>query len=49
MRKANKMGAAYALILGEEEQKNNTVTIKNMTTGDEKTAPQSDAVSYLTK
>src|SRR4030095_8830751 len=35
MKKANKSGAAYALILGETEQENRTVTVKNMTTGAE--------------
>lgn len=49
MRKANKMGASYSLILGEEEQKENAVTIKNMMTGEETRVPQSEAVAYLTK
>ena len=33
MNKANKLGAAYALILGEEEQKKNQIMVKNMITG----------------
>ncbi|TET06381.1 histidine--tRNA ligase [Candidatus Dependentiae bacterium] len=47
LRKANKMGAAYCLILGEEEQRKHEVTIKNMMTGEEKRIPQSEAATYL--
>lgn len=46
LRKANSMGAQYALIIGQEEQKNHTVTVKNMTTGSETTVPQ-PAVAQL--
>ncbi len=49
MRKANKMGATYALILGEEEQKTRTVTIKNMTTGHEERVAQIDTASFVKK
>jgi len=49
MRKANKMGATYALILGEEEQQTKTVTIKNMITGQEKRILQIEAVSFVRK
>jgi histidyl-tRNA synthetase len=47
MRRANKMGAAYALILGEEEQHNKTVLVKNMMTGDQQQVNQVDLASYL--
>lgn len=47
MRKANKLGAKYCLLLGSDEQKNKTVTVKNMTTGDEKTIPQVDLTTVL--
>jgi len=47
MRKANKRGATYCLILGEEEQENKTVTVKQMITGDSKTVKQSELVTYL--
>jgi histidyl-tRNA synthetase len=47
MRKANKLGAKYALILGETEQENNQVTIKNMVTGSEERIAQAQAVKYL--
>jgi len=48
-RKASKCGAAYVLVLGETEQQSNTVTIKDMVTGDEQLVPQSDVVSFLKK
>jgi histidyl-tRNA synthetase len=47
MRRANKMGASYVLILGEDEQENGTVTVKNMTTGDSQTIKQIDVVSFM--
>ena len=47
MRKANKMGATMALILGEQEQQNKTVLVKNMMTGDQKEVAQIDVVSHL--
>ena len=49
MRRANKMGAAYALILGEEEQQSRTVTIKNMITGQEKRILQIRAATFIRK
>ncbi len=47
MRKANKMGAAYALILGDEEQQNKTVLVKNMMNGQQEQVAQIDLVNYL--
>ncbi len=49
MRKANKLGAKYLLILGDEEQKKREVTLKNMLNGEEQKVPLSDIVSYLKK
>jgi histidyl-tRNA synthetase len=49
MRKANKMGAKYVLILGPEEQSQKTVTVKNMITGNSVTILQIDLVDYLKK
>ncbi|HLW72991.1 MAG TPA: histidine--tRNA ligase [Candidatus Babeliales bacterium] len=49
MRKANKFGAAYALILGENEQQNRTVMVKNMTTGIENSVAQVDLIATLKK
>jgi histidyl-tRNA synthetase len=42
MKKANKMEAVAALILGEEEVKTQTVTLKNLDTGDQVRVSQSD-------
>lgn len=47
LRKANKMGAHYALLLGENEQRTKTVTVKHMTSGDEKSIPQVQLVDFI--
>lgn len=49
MRKANKMAAKYALLIGSEEQQAKTVKIKNMMTGAEEVVPQKDVASILSK
>ena len=49
MRKANKLGASYVLILGEDEQKDGTVSVKQMTTGKSEVIKQVDVVRYLKK
>jgi histidyl-tRNA synthetase len=49
MRKANKAGARYCIIIGDDEQKVNEVTIKNMTTGEDTRVPQRDMVATLKK
>lgn len=40
MRRANKLGARYALLIGEDEQKSNTITVRDMTNSTEKKVPQ---------
>jgi histidyl-tRNA synthetase len=49
MKKANKMGASFALIVGEQEQNAHQVTVKNMTTGAEEKVAQSELVRHLRK
>jgi len=49
MRKANKMGASHVLVIGEEEQKDGTVSIKNMTTGESTVIKQNEVVSFIKK
>lgn len=49
MRASNKMGAAYSILIGPEEQQQHTVTIKNMITGAEDKIQQSELHSYLTR
>ncbi len=47
MNKANKSNARFALILGEEEMKNRTVTIKNMQTSTQETVTWDQVVERL--
>lgn len=47
MRKANKMGATYAVLIGENEQQAHEVTIKQMIVGSEERIKQIDLVSYI--
>lgn len=47
MRKANKLGARYCLLLGEDEQAKREVTVKNMMTGHEERIAQTALVGYL--
>lgn len=47
MRKANKLGAQWAVIVGPDEQKNKTAVLKNMITGDQKTIAQTAIIKEL--
>ena len=47
MRKANKMGAKFALILGPEEQEKKMVTVKNMVTGESEQILHIDLLDYI--
>ena len=47
MEYANKVGAKYAVIIGEDEVANNTVSLKNMQTGDQQTLPLNDALKII--
>lgn len=49
MRKANKLGAHYALLVGSEEQEKGLVTVKNMRTGAEEKIEQAKLIEYLKK
>jgi histidyl-tRNA synthetase len=49
MKKANKLGAAHAIMLGEDEQKNKTVAVKNMITGEQVVMAQTELVNFLKK
>lgn len=49
MRKVNKFGAKYALIIGSEEQEKHSVMIKNMITGEQELVKQTDVVGFLKK
>jgi len=47
MKEANKLCAKYAIIIGDDEIKNNEVAIKNMNTGDQKTEKIDQLESYF--
>jgi len=49
MRKASKLAAAYVLIIGETEQQNRTVVLKNMINGTEESVLQIDVIEKLKK
>lgn len=47
MRRANKLGATYVLLIGSQEQQTKTVTVKNMITGSQEHVAQADLVKYF--
>lgn len=47
MRRANKMGASYALIIGDQEQAQRAVLVKNLMTGEQEPVAQIDVITYL--
>lgn len=47
MKRANDLKAQWVLILGEDEQKNNTVTLKNMITGAQEVVLQKDVDKHM--
>jgi len=49
MKTANRLGASHALIIGEDEQHSNQVTVKNMVTGQQTTIAQAELAHYLKK
>ncbi|NRB21395.1 histidine--tRNA ligase, partial [Candidatus Dependentiae bacterium] len=46
-RKANKMGAAYVLMLGKDEQQKGEVLVKNMANSTEQRVAQIDLAAHL--
>lgn len=49
MKKANKLGALHAILIGQDEQDAREVTVKNMITGAQERIAQTALVSYLKK
>jgi histidyl-tRNA synthetase len=47
MKRADKIGAAAAVMLGDDELKSGTVTLKNLGTGEQKTLPRAELVAAL--
>ncbi len=48
MREANKLGAKYAIIIGENELQQNQVQLKDLVSGKQKTIDMSSIVSHMT-
>jgi histidyl-tRNA synthetase len=47
MREAARLGAQHTALLGEDELKTNTVTLRNMETGEQRTIPRAEAAARL--
>ncbi len=47
MKRANKVGAQYAVIIGETELQSNTVTFKDLGTGEQKTMSESELFNHF--
>ena len=47
MKKANKLGAKYALLIGPDEQQQGVIAVKNMINGQTETTKQADLVHFL--
>ncbi len=47
MEYANKLGAKYVVIIGEDEVANNTISVKNMITGEQQTVSINDALKII--
>ena len=47
MRAANKCNANYAIIVGEQEQINKTVELKNLSDGNQETIDQKNLFNYF--
>jgi histidyl-tRNA synthetase len=47
MRKADKSGAQFALLLGDDEQATQTVTIKNLVSGESSRVKQTEAIDLV--
>lgn len=44
MKRANKLGASFAVIIGETELQNSTLTLKNLKNGEQKTIPTTELI-----
>jgi histidyl-tRNA synthetase len=49
MRQANNLGVQYAVIIGEDELKGGTATLRDMTTAQQQILPRGDLPEYLSK
>jgi histidyl-tRNA synthetase len=49
LRQANSLGSNYVTIIGEDEVKSGTVTLRNMMTGEQKTVSPAELIRLLTR
>jgi histidyl-tRNA synthetase len=49
LRQANSLGSNYVAIIGEDEVKSGTVTLRNMMTGEQKTVSPAELIRLLTR
>ena len=47
MKKANKLGALYAIILGEDEKNKGMITLKNLETGNQEELTLSNLIERI--
>jgi histidyl-tRNA synthetase len=47
MKRADKVGACVALILGDDELAQNTIGLRVMATGEQKTVPLDDVLAHV--
>jgi histidyl-tRNA synthetase len=47
MRSADRLGAKYVAIIGEEELKNRTLTLRNMATKEQKVLPEREFIPEI--
>ncbi|UCD04606.1 MAG: histidine--tRNA ligase [candidate division WOR-3 bacterium] len=49
VRKANRVGAKYSIIYGEDEEREGYYTVKNMDSGEQRKIPKNDFVSFISE
>ncbi len=49
MKEADRLGARFAALLGEDELAGGSVTLRDMKTGDQQTVPRSEAPARIMK
>jgi histidyl-tRNA synthetase len=47
MKEANRLGARFTLLLGEDELRDETVTVRDMESGEQESVPRADIVQHL--
>jgi histidyl-tRNA synthetase len=47
MKDANRLGARWAVLIGEDELKADTVTLRDMVTGDQTSVPRAEALAAI--